>query len=623
MKVFSRVSLLVTLAAGLCALDGCGSGGSPISTSPPYTPPPGTYTGVAFGGKVMAGTTPLVGATVQVYAAGTTGNGSAPTQLLSSALTTDAAGAFSVNAGYECPLSTSVLLIVASGGHVGSAGAANGSTVLMSSPGTCGNMAAGASYVVNEATTVGSAYAFAQFLKPGAQLGATSTNASGIALAAGTLANLVNIATGAVPGAQFPATGTAPSARINTLANALNACVTSSGASSAACSALFGATAVNGTVPANTLDAVLNIVQHPSANVAQVFAASASASVYAPVLGSSPADWTLFAQYTGGGMNSPSDVAIDSTGRVWVASYFAVASLFTNTGAPVFAQGVTGGGLFNSYGAAVDANDNVWIPNEQSPGNVNSGVGTVTVLSSAGQVLSGASGYSQGGLNFPIAVAIDSNNVAWIADYGNSHLTLLNSSGVAQSGSSGYANAQLQLPVAVAVDSKRNGWLADFPANQVTKISADGTAATAYATGGGPAGVAVDETDNVWVSNYFGSSVSLVSSAGATLSANGYMGGGVNEPQGIAVDGAGNAWVANYRGPSLSEFASVASGNPGQALSPAVGWGPDAKLLEAFGIAIDAAGNVWVSGFGNNTLTEFVGLAAPVKTPLLGPARVP
>jgi hypothetical protein len=38
-------------------------------------------------------------------------------------------------------------------------------------------------------------------------------------------------------------------------------------------------------------------------------------------------------------------------------------------------------------------------------------------------------------------------------------------------------------------------------------------------------------------------------------------------------------------------------------------------------LAIDASGSVWVSNsaMNANTLTQFVGLASPVKTPLLGP----
>ena len=47
------------------------------------------------------------------------------------------------------------------------------------------------------------------------------------------------------------------------------------------------------------------------------------------------------------------------------------------------------------------------------------------------------------------------------------------------------------------------------------------------------------------------------------------------------------------------------------------------KLLEAFAVAIDASGNLWVTNFGSNTLTEFIGLAVPVKTPLIGPPQTP
>ena len=33
-------------------------------------------------------------------------------------------------------------------------------------------------------------------------------------------------------------------------------------------------------------------------------------------------------------------------------------------------------------------------------------------------------------------------------------------------------------------------------------------------------------------------------------------------------------------------------------------------------MAIDGSGNLWVANFTGNTLTEFVGLAAPVVTPI-------
>jgi hypothetical protein len=46
-------------------------------------------------------------------------------------------------------------------------------------------------------------------------------------------------------------------------------------------------------------------------------------------------------------------------------------------------------------------------------------------------------------------------------------------------------------------------------------------------------------------------------------------------------------------------------------------------LSDAFALAIDASGNLWISNAGSNTLTEFVGLASPVKTPLLALPKAP
>jgi len=59
------------------------------------------------------------------------------------------------------------------------------------------------------------------------------------------------------------------------------------------------------------------------------------------------------------------------------------------------------------------------------------------------------------------------------------------------------------------------------------------------------------------------------------------------------------------------------------AVSPAQGFGLDAPLNEPYGRAIDASGNAWLSNSGANTLTEMVGLASPVCTPLLGPPVQP
>jgi len=618
-KALAALASLVLLGI----LTGCGSGVNPASGD--SIPPEDSYKGLPFIGKVLAGTTPVIGATVQIYAAGATGNGSAPTPLLSGALTTNSSGAFSVSS-YTCPSSTSILYLVATGGQAGTTAPTNAGTVLMTSPGACDTVTSGSAITINELTTVASAYAFSQFLAPGAQLGATATNTSGIALAAGTLANLINPVTGLAPGLAFPSNGTAPTPQLDALANVLNACIVGDAASSA-CSQLYSDATSSATRPSNTLDAILNIVRNPAANIAALYALSAGSNAFTPVPAAAPSDWTLFVNYTGGGMSNPASAAIDSTGRIWVANYNAVASLFANNGAPVFPNGITGNGLCNSFGAAVDGSDRAWIANEAG----GCGGNTVTVLTSAGAQ---AAVYSAGGLNFPISVAIDSSEDAWIVDYGDSSLTILTNGGTPLSGPNGYdgvsgSTLNFDFPVAVAVDSKRNGYLANVSGDTVTKVAPDGSSFTSFVVGRGPAAVAVDGADNVWSANYYGDSVGLLTASGAVLSGStGYTGGGLDHPQGIAVDGVNNAWAINYRsatnvGGALSELSGASTANPGTALSPATGYGTDAGIVEGYGIAIDAAGNIWTTSFATDALVEFIGQAAPVKTPLLGPVRIP
>jgi len=237
--------------------------------------------------------------------------------------------------------------------------------------------------------------------------------------------------------------------------------------------------------------------------------------------------------------------------------------------------------------------------------------------------------YGAGGLDFPIALAFDTSALSWIVDYGNSHVTITNNSGSPQSGANGYTSAQYIFPVAVAVDTRCNAFVANQSSNTITFTSADGTTFGSYVTGNGPSGIAVDGSNNVWVANYYANSIGLVTSSGSVASgSSGFTGGGIDHPQGIAIDGKGTVWVANYRSPAaqnsvLSELAGSATTSPGALLSSSSGWGGDAGMVEPFAIAIDAGGNLWVTDFGTNTLTEFVGLAAPVKTPLLGPVRVP
>ena len=128
----------------------------------------------------MAAAKPVVGASVQLYAAGNSGNGSAPTPLLTTALTTAADGSFSVPAGYTCPSAQTPVYLLSKGGQPASAASPNSSLWLMTALGPCGSIASGSSFVVNEVTTAASVWALASFMSGGGNVGASCTNTTGL-----------------------------------------------------------------------------------------------------------------------------------------------------------------------------------------------------------------------------------------------------------------------------------------------------------------------------------------------------------------------------------------------------------------------------------------------------------
>jgi sugar lactone lactonase YvrE len=551
---------------------------------------------------VKAGSKPVSAASIQLYAAGASGRGSAPTPLLATPALTNTQGVAS--AYYACPSATSLVYAIASGGTVSGATAENSNIRFLTAIGSCGHLASLPNVVLNEATTVAAVYALSQFYSAPANIGSTATNLTGLTNAFATAAALADVATGAVPSATLPSNAVAPTARINSLANLLNTCATAP-----SCPFLAGL------AESNTLDALYNITRSPAANPSALYAESQASSAYAPALTTAPADWTLFLSYSGAGLNSPSGIAVDSRGDVWVANYFNIASEFSPLGVPIFASGVTGAGLDESYALAIDQSDNVWVTNEQP--STTDGVGSISELTASGTSMAGATGYLSGGLNYPLSIAIDSDGTVWVVDYGNSHVTLLNSSGAPISGAAGYSDAGFAFPDAVAIDASHNGWIGNESNNLVVKVAPDGSSFTSYDCCNGAAGIAFDHQNNAWIANYFGNSVSLIAADGTIVSHGAFTGlGSLTRPQGIAVDGAGNVWVANYRAPYLTELAGSQAATPGASLSPANGLGFDANLQGAFALALDASGNIWVANQTTNTITQFVGLASPVKTPL-------
>jgi sugar lactone lactonase YvrE len=587
---------------------------------------------------VHGGQQPVTGSAIYLYAAGATGNGSLSTSLLnvsSSGITTDSngngyvltdsTGSFNITDDWTCTHGTDQVYILALGGNPGlTSGTNNKALALMAALGTCSSLVSTYPYInIDEVTTVASVWALHPFLSDATHIGSSVTNASGLAKAFSQSPNLVSIATGMALSVTPGGNGTAPRSKINTLANILASCVHSVSGVSAACSSLFNAATPTGNKQAtDTIAAAVYVAQNPGLNVSTLYGLPEASAPFQPQLNTVPQDWMLSVAFTGGGLNGPASLGVDGSGNVWVSNYFGVVSEFSPLGIPLSATGFTDGGLNESYGVAIDINNNIWIVNEQSLGGVNGNRGSITELNANGQPLSGSNGYVAGGIYFPIAAAADPNGNMWIVDYGDSRVTLLSSNGTSLSGTAGWGGSSLVFPVALAVDSSHNAWVANQSANTITRISADGSTTTAISCCDGASGIATDQKNNVWVANYYGDSISEVSSGGTVL-LNGIIGGGVQHPQGIAVDGAGTVWVANYRGNSISAINGSSAGSPDSFLSPQNGYGLDAALEEPYAIALDASGNAWVSNFGNNTITQFIGIATPIRTPLAGPPLIP
>jgi hypothetical protein len=646
--VSSRVRLSVLVLSSVClTLLGCGAG-APSSSS---------LSGGQLRGSVHGGQQPITGAAIQLYAAGTAGYGSSATPLLTTSVTTDAAGSFSITGDYTCPSSTSQLYIVATGGNPGLAqGTSNAATALMAALGPCslygGQLTLNPNLfiTINEVTTVASVYALAPFMSGDAtHVGASSTNVAGLANSFAVVNNLVNTTTGLALAATPAGNGTVPQATINTLGNILASCVNSSGVGSP-CSALFGtATPVGGATPTDTVQAIYDISRNPVNDVSALYALTSATPPFQPALGAAPNDWTLAMTYSGIGVG-PSAMAIDASGNVWMigtATGSAPYSVFevSNNGTVLSgSNGYTGGGLNLPSGIAIDPTGNAWVTS----------TGDVVKLRSDGTFLSGTNGYTGGGLTTPGSIAIDAQGNAWVGDAGSKSVIKLDNNGNILSGASGFLPGNGSLPVGLGIDQSGNVWVGDGASaltefnNSGTVISGSGYPVTSF----GPMSVSFDAGGNAWtntndccVTGDTGglglNNIAKLSSSGAQISpASGYQNctspglvdGSITNciwwnPNPFALDGAGNVWSVeawqtkvNGRVPNqMFSFAVSEISNTGTMLSGPTGYGYTGLLgSNNFGIsiqavAVDGGGDVWLLWAG--TLKEFVGLGTPVVTP--------
>jgi PKD repeat protein len=579
-------------------------------------------------GRVYGGQQPISGAHVYLLSANTTGYGKPSVSLLNAASTgfSDSVGAY-VQTGsdgsffwagdYTCTPGTQVY-IYALGGNSGAG--TNSASGLLAAMGNCpstGNFSAIPYITVNEVSTIAAAYSFAGFATDATHVSSSGTALAqtGVANAFGNAANLANLSTGQALSTTPAGNGGVPQAQINTLANILSACVDTSGSSSNYCSILFSnamSSGSSGTTPTDTATAAINIAHNPAANIYSLYGIIAATPPFAPALTALPNDFTIGIVFTVGGLNTASAaIAIDGSGNAWITNELANSVIkLSSTGAVLSgANGYTGGGLDFPYGIAIDGSGNAWITNELA--------NSVTEFSSTGAVLSGATGYTGGGLGTPRGIAIDGAGSAWIDNA--SGVTKLSSTGAVLSGTNGFSGGGFNVH-GIAIDGSGNAWITSIYVNSVTKLSSTGAvlSGTNGYTGGGlnaPAGIAIDGTGNAWIPNGnagFTMDITEFSSTGAVLSgATGYSGGGLYEPGAIAIDGSGNAWIV----PTGSYVIELSSA--GAVLSGATGYkGGFANAIPlSTGIAIDGSGDVWITDQVSGNI-ELIGAGTPVVTPL-------
>jgi streptogramin lyase len=559
-------------------------------------------------GTAMTGNQPLANATVRLWQVATSGYGHLGA--LAGVTTTNSSGHWSISSINCNPANIEVYAL------------ARSNTIrILAFLGPCNALPS--NVTINEVTSIAAIWALQQFmLIDNGAIGAPSTNAAGLANAGLNAANLADVTTGTTPGSALPAGATAPIATINTLADIMASCDVTGGPSTP-CTSLFSAATPPGhAAPTDTFSAMLYVALYPVNNVNELFVLEGAAPHFTPVLPTSPNDWTLAVNYVNGGLNAPAQLGVDASGNIWVADSLGNSlSEFNPAGKPLSAAGFTGGGLNIPVAVAINSLGDVWVSNH--------GNNTLSEFASDGTPISLVGGFTGGGLEVPQYIAIDTLDRVWVANCGDfcdksgvaSNISVFSSAGTALTPASGLLGGGLNGASGIALDVNGNVWVANEANNSLSKFNSLGAAlspSTGFTGGGlfGPVAIAVSSANFVWVTDQLGSAVSeFNSSGGAQTGPAGTTGGGLNAPLGIAIDSSRNKWVANSTG--IAEIDGT-----GAVISPITGF-VDPNNNEPYSIAIDASGNVWVTNSNNNSLSEFLGVAGPVKTPVIGPPTLP
>jgi DNA-binding beta-propeller fold protein YncE len=258
--------------------------------------------------------------------------------------------------------------------------------------------------------------------------------------------------------------------------------------------------------------------------------------------------------------------------------------------------------------------------------------------------------------NQPNGIALDSNGNVFVADTGNATIRKIGSDGTVTTLAGSVSNrgnrdgtgtaAWFSSPTGIAADGSGNLYVADTFTDTIRKVTSSGTVTTVagsptvrgYADGTGtaalfnyPTGVAVDGSGNLYVTDSYNDLVRKITSAGvvstlagdyniaAALDGNG-SNAYFNQPAGLALDAAGNVYVADTGNCTIREIApngtvTTVAGVAGLA-GLFDGAGTNALFNQPRGLVLDASGSLYVADSGNAAIRK-IGVNAAVSTPAM------
>lgn len=357
--------------------------------------------------------------------------------------------------------------------------------------------------------------------------------------------------------------------------------------------------------------------------------------------------------------NLPTDVAVDFAGTIYVADATnhlirkittagEVSTLAGSVGAPGAVDGVGATARFSSpSGLAVTPAGDIIVADtfNDTIRRITPNGTVTTVAGQAGQRGSEDGTGTAARFNHPMGVAVDAAGNIFVADSSNITIRRITPAGVVTTfaGSAGKVGAadgvgsaaRFNPPSDVAVGPDGHVLVADLFNCAVRRVAPDGTVTTLAGQAGGPigwadgtgsaaqfgylTGITVDSNGNAYAVDLWHNSVRKITPAGVvtTLAGNGDSIGTADGPadkarfyypSGVAVDAAGNVYVVdrlNYTIRRISSAGSVSTFAGKAGVSAYVdGVGSAARFFVPQSIVVDRAGNVFVTEPRNHTIRK-------------------